>query len=469
MEKLVIPKLALVLLTLTILTFGGVAGSSDWVPAIAYDYTKLYEKVSPSVFKIEVDSGHGSGFLVDSRGLIATNYHVIRNTRYLAVKVSESLTVPAEIIVLNSRYDLGIVKVHEKFVEGIDPLPVLSHDREDTIREGMPVVAFGSPLSTNSIATQGIISKVEDASMFGDFLIKPGNSGGPVVNLNGEVVGVNTYGLDDIAGAVRSGFLHKIINELETDEVDTVLVSDSPLRRLPEKRYPTETLKERILDPLKKGPIQYGTPKFRVLIVTPVIIGQLQTEDQLKQAENRYKRRGRKIHDKSYHAVDEMFYEWHRDAAAELEMAVTVNVEPKQTETWGSILAAGIAGGLGAYGVTPKAYKFKGEFYDLRIYRDGEEIEPVRPGRRLVEAALKVPMVSFIDEAYAGKYRYHPADFMTGSSFEFNIYNAKNPEIPHHTKVFLSGSDTIRKIRADFKGVLPVERADEFAGGNTVR
>ena len=127
-------KLALVSLTLTILTFGGVAGSSDLVPAIAYDYTKLYEKVSPSVFKIEVDSGHGSGFLVDSRGLIATNHHVIRNTRYLAVKVSESLTVPAEIIVSSSRYDLGIVKVHEKFVEGIDPLPVLSHDREDTLK-----------------------------------------------------------------------------------------------------------------------------------------------------------------------------------------------------------------------------------------------------------------------------------------------------------------------------------------------
>ena len=47
--------------------------------------------------------------------------------------------------------------------------------------------------------------------------------------------------------------------------------------------------------------------------------------------------------------------------------------------------------------------------------------------------------------------------------------DAKNPEIPHHTKVFLSESDTIRKIRADFKGVLPLERADEFAGGNTVR
>ena len=142
-ETIVMQKLALVSLTLTILTFGGVAGSSDLVPAIAYDYTKLYEKVSPSVFKIEVDSGHGSGFLVDSRGLIATNHHVIRNTRYLAVKVSESLTVPAEIIVSSSRYDLGIVKVHEKFVEGIDPLPVLSHDREDTIREGVPVVAFG--------------------------------------------------------------------------------------------------------------------------------------------------------------------------------------------------------------------------------------------------------------------------------------------------------------------------------------
>ena len=77
-----------------------IAAQSDLVTAIAYDYTKLYEKVSPGVFKIEVDSGHGSGFLIDPRGLIATNHHVVGNTRFLAVKFSKSITVPAEIFSL---------------------------------------------------------------------------------------------------------------------------------------------------------------------------------------------------------------------------------------------------------------------------------------------------------------------------------------------------------------------------------
>ena len=53
------------------------------VERIAYDYTSLYERLSPSIVKVEVDSGHGSGFLIDPRGLIATNHHVVQNTRFL--------------------------------------------------------------------------------------------------------------------------------------------------------------------------------------------------------------------------------------------------------------------------------------------------------------------------------------------------------------------------------------------------
>ncbi len=449
-------------IALLVLTVAPTALSNEKLPLltqpIVYDHTNLYEEVSPKVFKVFVDKGYGSGFLIDGRGLVATNHHVIANTRFLAVQVSEDLVVPAEIIVSSARYDLGIIKIGERHVNGVEPLSFLSKEEEDAFREGTPVVAFGSPLGTTSLATQGIISKIEEASMFGDFLIKSGNSGGPVVNHEGRVVGVSTYGLDDIAGAVRAGYLRKLLEDIEDDDIAMLPIDDEPLRWLPAERYPTEVLKEKIMEPWDKSALLYGTKnaslKFSVSILTPVAIGQLQTEDQLKQAENRYKRRGRKIHDESYHAVDEMFYEWHRDAAAELAMAVTVIVMPKKTETWGSILAQGIMSGISPGLTTTRSYKYRGEFYDLRIFRDGEEIEPVYPGRVLEEMDVKVPMITFMDEAYAGMYRYHPEDFMKGSKFEFNIYEARNPEKPHNTKVFLSGDDTIRKIRSDFEGVL---------------
>lgn len=76
-----------------------------------------------------MDSGSGSGFVVDPRGLIATNYHVVQNTRFLAVQFSDSVLVRAEIVKLSARYDLAILTVHQSFVEGAPPLKLLSPNK----------------------------------------------------------------------------------------------------------------------------------------------------------------------------------------------------------------------------------------------------------------------------------------------------------------------------------------------------
>ena len=159
------------------------------VQAVAYDYTELYKKISPSVFRIEVDAGHGSGFLVDSRGLIATNHHVVGNTRFLAVKLSNSITIPAEVLVLSARYDIAIIKIHESYTQELKPLTLISENNEQSVEPGLPVVAFGSPLSFSFLVTQGIVSGVEENSLIGDFLIEPGNSGGRWSTLMGKLLG----------------------------------------------------------------------------------------------------------------------------------------------------------------------------------------------------------------------------------------------------------------------------------------
>lgn len=135
---------------------------------VAYDYSALYERLAGSIVKVEVDSGSGSGFVVDPRGLIATNYHVVQNTRFLAVQFSDSVLAGAEIVKLSARYDLAVLKVHPSFVEGAPPLKLLSPEKENTLKAGLPVVAFGSPLSQTFLATQGIVSKVEQVALLGD-------------------------------------------------------------------------------------------------------------------------------------------------------------------------------------------------------------------------------------------------------------------------------------------------------------
>ena len=426
---------------------------------VAYDYRALYERLSGSIVKVEVDSGSGSGFVVDSRGLIATNYHVVQNTRFLAVQFPDSMLARAEIVKLSARYDLAILKVHPKFVEGVPPLELLLPDKENSIKAGLPVVAFGSPLSQTFLATQGIVSKVEEVALLGDFLLEPGNSGGPLVDLNGDVIGVNTFGLNGIAGAVRVSYLRKLLDGLDADHLSDVEVSDQPLRTLSLKRYPIELLKAKVTSghfdikdyQYTTGALNSG--KFQVTVLTPVSLARFAVRDEMQQAENRYRRRGRKIHDPSYRAMDELFYEWHRNVAASLDLGVTFRIQPQVGLTTGSLIGSAVLAGLGVYG-TQQHFEFKGEFYDFKVFRDGQLIEPVRPGRQIMENALDGPLAKFVDEAYAGVYIYAPEEFMTGDEFRFVIYNARTSSQAHHSKTLKATSKMIHQIRSDFREVL---------------
>ena len=426
---------------------------------VAYDYTALYEELSGSIVKVEVDSGSGSGFVVDPRGLIATNYHVVQNTRFLAVQFPDSVLARAEIVKLSARYDLAILKVHPKFVEGVPPLNLLLPEKENNIKAGLPVVAFGSPLSQTFLATQGIVSKVEEVALLGDFLLEPGNSGGPLVNLEGDVIGVNTFGLQGIAGAVRVSYLRKLLDGLDPDQLAEVEVSDQPLKTLSLKRYPIELLKAKVTSghfdiktyQYTTGALNSG--KFQVTVLTPVSLARFAVRDEMEQAENRYKRRGRKIHDPSYRAMDELFYEWHRNVEAALDLGVTFRIQPQVGLTTGSLIGSAIWAGLGVYN-TQQNFEFKGEFYDFKVFRDGQLIEPVRPGRQIMENTLDGPLAKFVDEAYAGVYIYAPEEFMTGNEFRFVIYNARTSSQAHHSKTLKATSKLIHQIRSDFREVL---------------
>jgi len=144
------------------------------------DYSSMYQTLNPSIVKIHVDGGSGSGFLVQQDGLIATNHHVVHNTKYLAVEFSDGRKVKGEVVVLNPRYDVALIKVNSALTGSLAPLKLLPAESDRSVRAGTSVVAFGSPLSQTFLMTTGIVSKVEEGVLLGDFLIKPGNSGGPL-------------------------------------------------------------------------------------------------------------------------------------------------------------------------------------------------------------------------------------------------------------------------------------------------
>jgi len=155
-------------------------------------------------------SGLGSGVIIDSNGYILTNHHVIDGAEEIKVDLSESRTLDARLVGADPPSDLAVLKVEAS------NLPVLTLGDSDRMRVGDVVLALGNPLGVGQTVTMGIISaKGRQTGLsngsFEDFLqtdapINRGNSGGALVNTNGELIGINSQILSTTGGSIGLGF-----------------------------------------------------------------------------------------------------------------------------------------------------------------------------------------------------------------------------------------------------------------------
>jgi len=165
----------------------------------------------------EVQESLGSGFIVDPKGYIITNNHVIDKADKIYVKLStdpdtQDLGRPARVIGVDKATDLAVIKIDTS-----TPLPTVKLGNSDTTQVGDWVEAIGSPFALAQTVTAGIVSaknRTIDQGAPGQFqhfiqtdaAINPGNSGGPLLNMNGEVIGVNTAIYTQSAGYQGIGF-----------------------------------------------------------------------------------------------------------------------------------------------------------------------------------------------------------------------------------------------------------------------
>lgn len=147
---------------------------------------------APTEKERTVPRGVGSGFIITDDGYILTNNHVVANANGIFVTLTSGKEYKAEIIGTDSRTDIALIKIDAK---GLKPLEI---GDSTTLKKGQWVLAIGSPFGLDSTVTSGIVSAINRDT--GDYLpfiqtdvpVNPGNSGGPLINLDGEVVGVNS-------------------------------------------------------------------------------------------------------------------------------------------------------------------------------------------------------------------------------------------------------------------------------------
>ncbi len=170
----------------------------------------------------QVRQGAGSGFVIDPRGYILTNNHVVEGAFNIRVKFDDGRTLEAEVLGTDPLTDIALIKLKSP----PNNLPYVKLGDSDAVRVGDWVVAIGNPFGLASSVSAGILSaKAREigATQYDDFLqtdaaINPGNSGGPLFNLRGEVIGMNTAIVSGGAGigfAVPSNLAKALIPQLE--------------------------------------------------------------------------------------------------------------------------------------------------------------------------------------------------------------------------------------------------------------
>ncbi|WP_170548470.1 Do family serine endopeptidase [Ruegeria atlantica] len=174
--------------------------------------------------------GLGSGFVLDEAGYIVTNHHVVDNAESVTVRMSDDRTFDAEVIGTDPLTDIAVLKI-----DANETLQAVELGDSDGIRVGEDVVAIGNPFGLHSTVTTGIVSaKGRNISQgpYAEFIqtdaaINKGNSGGPLFNMEGEVVGVNSAIYSPTGGSVGLGFAvtSNIVEHIAADLRDDGQVS----------------------------------------------------------------------------------------------------------------------------------------------------------------------------------------------------------------------------------------------------
>ena len=183
--------------------------------------------------RMQKQRASGSGTIISPDGYILTNHHVAGRATRITVRLADRQEIRATLVGTDALADLAVLKIDRKNLrDPAAPLPVAKFGDSSALEVGDTVLAMGSPAGLSQSVTQGIVANTEmiapggsmrlDGESVGelvrwighDAVIFPGNSGGPLVNLQGEIVGVNEVGIGSLGGAIPANLARKISEEI---------------------------------------------------------------------------------------------------------------------------------------------------------------------------------------------------------------------------------------------------------------
>ncbi|MBU2616836.1 MAG: trypsin-like peptidase domain-containing protein [Nanoarchaeota archaeon] len=212
---------------------GTITNEFDLLKAsVGEDFSGIIDKIVPSVVTIRTDSGQGTGFIVNRDGYIVTNAHVLADSQgTLATGIyaitSDQRSIDAIFIGYDGDLDIALLKIEGIYNE------VEFGDSND-IQVGEKVIAIGNPLGLQFSVSQGIVSAINREGANGikayiqtDAALNPGNSGGPLINTKGKVIGINNFKVgtaESLGFALESDYIVDVINKISEEALGEALL-----------------------------------------------------------------------------------------------------------------------------------------------------------------------------------------------------------------------------------------------------
>jgi S1-C subfamily serine protease len=391
---------------------------------------ELFDDYRSGLFTV-YGSQRGTGFLADSSGLVLTNAHLLDGADEVRVMMDSNTKVYARKLVVDPAHDLAVLAIPVRRCARCAVLPMYDSAKTTLPSAGDRVLALGSPLNKAGVLSTGIVSNADQQSITSEVSLGYLNTGGPLLNTDGYVVGLNAYRPPSSVGAgrVSSSVAAPVIASALQHAKDSVTaahfkpVSDSLLPVVPREPFPSEPIAavSGLGATLDLHNYRAEAGPFRVFMMTPQVMSWRETQATKALADRKRsdpKRAG------AWSAVDpiEGWRDW-SDYLGDRRAVVVFNVTSDKTA-------------FPFYEPDKIQSIDEGSFKDMKLYRDGVEIVPIEKVR--IPAMLNADQTKAAGKSVGmqGIYVYRVEDFApravgTTAAYTMTVIDAAKPAQPY--------------------------------------
>ncbi len=396
------------------------------------DPSFLLPQWQQSVVALWTPSIRASGFLIDSKGLIATSQRIVGTATSVEVQLTPAVKVAASILATDPVRDVAVLWIDQKVVASIRPVPLGCEQAEKPIvADGQEILTIGAPLRGPKRLTSGRVSRVEPHAIVSDFILGRGSAGGPVFAAGGGVLGITTVnseqdekddGTRGYSRVVRIDDVCDVVASAEKTMKDAGPPNGTHLPVEPPRPFPADALKD--AGQRRAGGLsayQMSSSDFDVAFITPVLTyaAQYQSEQARKRGAERSGGTSPPAAGQAFLRQIMDFGTW-SEYLADFPPVLLIRVTPKLVEGFWTTVARGAARTQGV--ALPPIKHVKSGFSRMRAFCGDAEVTPIHP--------FKLEQrVSDSDAIYEGLYVFDPGALGPEcGTVKLVLYSEKEPQ-----------------------------------------